>query len=490
MKEELNYFQILGLTREASSEDIRNAYFELARQYHPDANPEPLIRERFLQIQEAYSVLSNSKRRMEYEATLAPLPAPAEVSARYLYSRRTIPVLQEPQLVYVLLELANTSKPENVNYPPVNLSLVIDRSTSMKGERMDMVKANILQSLKLLKPQDLISVVTFSDRAEVIIPPSRMDNPARFESRINSITPGGSTELKTGLQAGLEQFNFSRGLQTVKQLILFTDGHTYGDEDACIELAKTAAGESIAINAFGLGHEWNDTFLDRLTGICGGNTLYVTSRKDAYLFLEQKLRSLGSLYAQQLQLMYRSSDGVELRYAFRMNPEAGPIETASPIMLGDLQFGKKMTFLFEFLLTGIEPGTQKVSLADGRLSMKILSKNQLEPRMAIKLERPVELNPPSEPPPDALIEAMSRLSLYRLQEKARQEVATGDIGKATRHLQYLATHLLSQGNRDLAHSVLLEAEHIQKNQQFSSEGDKRIKYGTRALMLPSGLETK
>jgi Ca-activated chloride channel family protein len=68
-------------------------------------------------------------------------------------------------------------------------------------------------------------------------------------------------------------------------------------------------------------------------------------------------------------------------------------------------------------------------------------------------------------------------------------VAAGEIGKATRHLQYLATHLLAHGERDLAHTVLVEAEHIHQTNQFSKEGDKRIKYGTRALLLPPGLES-
>jgi Ca-activated chloride channel family protein len=91
-------------------------------------------------------------------------------------------------------------------------------------------------------------------------------------------------------------------------------------------------------------------------------------------------------------------------------------------------------------------------------------------------------------PPQAIVQSMSRLTLYRMQEKARSEVLAGQAGKATRHLQQLATHLLAQGERDLAHTVLMEAESINKNQQFSEEGDKRIKYGTRALLLPPHTE--
>ncbi len=85
---------------------------------------------------------------------------------------------------------------------------------------------------------------------------------------------------------------------------------------------------------------------------------------------------------------------------------------------------------------------------------------------------------------------MSRLTLYRLQEKVRLEVSEGQIDKATKHLHYLATHLLAHGDRELAHTVLIEAEHVQQSRRFSGEGEKRIKYGTRALMLPPGPELK
>jgi Ca-activated chloride channel family protein len=77
-----------------------------------------------------------------------------------------------------------------------------------------------------------------------------------------------------------------------------------------------------------------------------------------------------------------------------------------------------------------------------------------------------------------------------MQEKAQEELENGDTVKASRHLQYLATHLLSRGEKELANAVLKEADHIQKSSKFSEEGDKRIKYGTRSLMLPPGLENK
>ena len=484
----LDYYHILDIPRDATPEEIRTAYFELARLYHPDANPDPAAREHFLIIQDAYSVLSNPEKRTEYESRLPPPPAPPEISINLQYSRTVIPRMDEPQLVYALAELTSTSEPDRSQYPPIHVCLVIDRSTSMSGERIDMVKANITQFFKLLKPQDMISVVTFSDRAEVVIPPSRPSDLIRMENRINMIHIGGGTEILKGLETGLTQLKVAKGLRMLRQLILLTDGHTYGDEQVCFEMATKAAYNGITINALGLGNEWNDTFLDRLTSLSGGNSAFITSPKDLYNFLEQKLRSLTTIYARRINFEFQSTPGVEMRYAFRINPDVGPIQTNSPIAVGDLLYGKSLVFLFEFMLPPLAKDLERIVLASGRLVMELPAKEGSEVRLALKLSRAVTADPAPEMPPAPIIEAMSHLSLYRLQEKARLEVSTGNISQATRHLQYLATHLLSQGNRELAHDVLVEADLIQQSRQFSQDGEKRIKYGTRALLLPSGSE--
>ena len=61
-------YKVLGISREASQDDIRKAHRNLVRQYHPDANPkDPTADERFKEVQHAYEVLSNEKKRQEYD---------------------------------------------------------------------------------------------------------------------------------------------------------------------------------------------------------------------------------------------------------------------------------------------------------------------------------------------------------------------------------------------------------------------------------------
>jgi curved DNA-binding protein CbpA len=64
-------YKALGLSRDASQEEIRKAHRKLVRKYHPDANPEdPRAEERFKEVQRAYEVLSNEQKRREYDEGL------------------------------------------------------------------------------------------------------------------------------------------------------------------------------------------------------------------------------------------------------------------------------------------------------------------------------------------------------------------------------------------------------------------------------------
>ncbi|MGH4026471.1 MAG: DnaJ domain-containing protein, partial [Pseudonocardiaceae bacterium] len=62
-----DYYDALGVSRDASSEEVQQAFRKLARQYHPDVNKDPAAEERFKEINEAYSVLSDPATRKRYD---------------------------------------------------------------------------------------------------------------------------------------------------------------------------------------------------------------------------------------------------------------------------------------------------------------------------------------------------------------------------------------------------------------------------------------
>src|SRR5512147_1289774 len=101
-----DHYALLGVARDATQEEIKRAYFEAAQKLHPDKNKAAGETELFLDVQQAYETLSNPKRRAQYDATLPPeqrINLPYRQSI--IYSRPNLVRLDEPQMLYTILEL-------------------------------------------------------------------------------------------------------------------------------------------------------------------------------------------------------------------------------------------------------------------------------------------------------------------------------------------------------------------------------------------------
>ena len=486
-----DYYVLLGVARDASQEEIKRAYYEAAQKLHPDKNTAAGETELFLGVQQAYEVLSNPKRRTQYDATLPPEEKPSlPYICKTLYSRPNLVRLDEPQMLYVILELEPPLEARQSPSAPLNVCLVLDRSTSMQGEKMDMVKATAIQVLRNLRSQDILSVVTFSDRAEVIIPASYHQDKVRSEAKIQMIQSSGATEIYQGLEAGVKEVMRSLDSRRVNHLILLTDGQTYGDEQQCLALASKLAELGIGISAMGIGQEWNDLFLDVLSTRTGGSSAYIAQPQDIKRLLLEKFNALAQTYAEEVTLAPSYLEGVELTYAFRLQPEPSPIALGEDALhLGPILQDASTQVIFEYIIHPKAVKSEALTVVDGILKVAIASQVMPVPAYRMRLKRPVSDTPETEPPPPQIVQALSRLMLYRMQERARKEIQKGNIDSATRQLQSLASNLLVQGERSLAQTILLEVEHLQKQNSLTVEGSKKIKYGTRSLFnAPSNKE--
>ncbi|RPJ27806.1 MAG: VWA domain-containing protein [Chloroflexi bacterium] len=478
-----DYYALLGVTRDASQEEIKRAYFEAAQKLHPDKNTAAGETELFLGVQQAYEVLANPKRRTQYDATLPPDEKPSlPYTYKVLYSRSNLVRLDEPQMLYFILELDVPVAAREAPSPPLNVCLVLDRSTSMQGEKMDIVKATAIQVLRNLRPQDILSVVAFSDRAEVIVPASYHQEKARLEARIQMVQPSGATEIYQGLEAGAKEVMRSLDGKRIHHIVLLTDGRTYGDEQQCLGLASKLAERGIGISGMGIGQEWNDIFLDVLSTRTGGSSAYIAQPQDIKRLLLEKFNALAQTYAEDITLDVKHIEDVELTYAFRLQPEPSPIALGEDTLhLGSILQDTPTQVIFEYIIHPKAVKSEALTVLDGNLRVAIASQVMPVPPLRMRIGRPITDSPETEAPPPQIVQALSRLMLYRMQERARKEIEMGNIEGATRQLKTLASNLLTQGERSLAQTILLEMEYLQKQNALTIEGSKKIKYGTRSL---------
>jgi Ca-activated chloride channel family protein len=480
-----DYYSILGVPRDASQEDIKRAYLLAAQKLHPDKNTVAGETELFLDTQVAYETLSNPKGRAQYDATLSPeekIDLPYEYDV--IYSRSNLVRLDEPQMLYIILDLQAPVESRRNPSPPLNVCIVLDRSTSMKGEKMDVLKSAATQILRNLRQQDILSVVAFSDRAEVIVPASYHQDRSRLEARIQMIQPSGGTEMFQGLDAGAKEVMRSHDAKRLNHIILLTDGQTYGDEQKCLDLASKLAGRNVGISAMGIGEEWNDSFLDVLATRTGGSSTYMAEPQDIRKLLIEKFNTLAQTYAEDVLLEPQELNGIKLSYIFRLQPNPTPIMMDEPVLrLGQILQDTTTRVIFEYVIDPTAVKSELTTILDGMLKVSISAKPFPVPPFRMHLQRSVSDNLRVDTPPKEILQALSHLMLYRMQERARVEIEKGNMEAGTHQLQTLAANLLTQGERSLAQTIMLEVEHIQQNESLSEEGSKKIKYGTRALFL-------
>ena len=483
-----DYYTDLGVSRDSSAEEIRRAYHKAARELHPDVSDNADANEQFLRIQAAYDVLSDPEKRARFDQSLPPREKTGPVvGLNTLYSRRSLLKINEPQLIFALLELSTPANAKTRPSPPLNVCLVLDRSTSMRGERMDTVKDTAIGLIRELRPEDYISIVTFSDRAEVLVSGGKVGDKKEIEKKIFMIQTGGGTEIFHGLEAGFFEVRSRFSHDYANQIILITDGRTYGDEEECLRLANQAASYGIGISGLGIGSEWNDSFLDNLATRTGGSSMYLDTSKSIEKILRENFLRYGQIYAERVALEFHAKPGIELRYAFRLSPDANPLSLTSPIRLGVLPKEPGLAILLEFLVDPIVSFSGTLPIAEGQISMDIPTRAVPNYMLSIHLSREVSEVDDHQAPPARLVQAVSKLNLYRMQERANQFLVDGMPEDASRHLHNLATHLFSQGQHDLARTTLEEAENIAQRRGLSETGKKSIKYGTRSLLLPSSI---
>ena len=194
-----------------------------------------------------------------------------------------------------------------------SVQIVLDRSGSMGGDRLDAARQAIAALVRRLSPDDAFGLVVFDDQAQVAVPNRRMSehDVAEVLNIVNRIHSGGSTDISAGYTLGLSEArrNTPAGGATV---IVLSDGHANAgvrDAQAFTQLAANAVATSITTSTIGIGRGYNEFLLDAMASGGEGNNLYAEQDDSAIALLLDQVDGLLTKSAMNAHLRFRSLTG-------------------------------------------------------------------------------------------------------------------------------------------------------------------------------------
>lgn len=413
-----------------------------------------------------------------------------EVQLRATLARPFLAAGSTPQVAYVLLEIQPTEMMAQVRMP-INVSFVLDHSGSMKGEKIDFVRQATSTALALLDPkQDIVSVVIFDHRTELLIPSTSNYAIQDLQAKISRIRDAGGTKIAPAIEEALKAIQKGNP-NHIRRLLLLTDGQTE-QESKCLLQADEAGKLGVPITALGVGDDWNEDLLIEMANRAGGTADFISRPDQIVDYFQNTVQRAQAVVIQKAQLLLRLVKGVTLRTAWQVIPLIENLNFAAAerevsVNLGELEKGQSRTLLLELLVEPRAVGQYRVGQLDVTYAVPTLNLSDQKVSTDVILTFTVDGAQINQVSP-SVMNIVEKVSAFKLQTRALQEIQEGKIESATQKLKSVATRLLDQGETDLAQTIQLEIANLEKGGQLSSEGQKTMKFAARKTVRLSDLD--
>lgn len=371
------------------------------------------------------------------------------------------------QVAYLMVKL---TAPEQVDKerPVQNLSFVIDRSGSMSGEKLDYTKRAVAFAVSHLNSQDYCSVVAFDDMVTMVAPANKVDNKDVLKMAVESIYPGGSTNLSGGMLLGLREIKLNHQANQINRVLLLTDGMAnvgVTDHQALVEKAREMAAGGVNLSTFGLGEDFEEDLLQAMAEAGGGNFYYIETPDQIPGIFEQELTGLLNIVAQNLSVRVKPGQGVAVTGVLGYSFTSG--EGVS-VNLQDIYSGETKLLLLELVISPLAVGEQRllsveVDYADVRENLALVN---LQAELRVKVS--AELGPE----PAENLEVVKQVELFRCAQAKEEAIRLADQGNFQASRQMLENQLVtlqSLGARLDSPEVDMEVKELLEELNFMSE---------------------
>lgn len=210
--------------------------------------------------------------------------------------------------------------------PPLNLVAVVDKSGSMSGQPLELVKASLDEMVDQLGPDDQLSVVLYGDTVHTFLPPTRVQNRAALHAQIARIESAGSTYMEAGLAHGfaLAQVSGAR-FDGLTRVMLFTDerpnvGRT--DAESFMGMAEAASRQGVGMTTVGVGVQFGAELAQKISAVRGGNLFFFPDAATMTETFDKELDTMVTELAYDLRLRVAPAPGLGIAGVYGIPGEA------------------------------------------------------------------------------------------------------------------------------------------------------------------------
>jgi Ca-activated chloride channel family protein len=224
--------------------------------------------------------------------------------------------------IFVGLTFASNVDPATWHRAPLNLVAVVDKSGSMDGEPLDLVRRSLRQIVGQMHDGDQLSIVLYGDESYVHLAPTPIAGGGRDKilKGIDAIASAGSTYMEAGLKVGYATaFASAPHFTGNTRLMLFTDeqpnvGAT--NAESFMGMAEAASRRGIGLTTIGVGVQFDGALAGRVSSVRGGNLFFIADEAQVGKVFEKQLDTMVSELAHDVRITMRPLDGYRITGVF------------------------------------------------------------------------------------------------------------------------------------------------------------------------------
>ena len=260
--------------------------------------------------------------------------------------------------VHAMLEVTAPDV-EGVERPALHLALVIDRSGSMGGPKLEGAKQAARFLVEHLGAADSLALVAFDDDVSLLAPAAAPGRD-RLRAVIESIDLGGMTNLSGGWLKGAEELRRVQG-DGRRRILLLTDGHAnrgITDPDQLTGVVSGIRGEEISTTTIGFGRDFDEVLLTAMADAGGGNGYFAEGPDDAPGIFNEEFEGLATVATQNVSVEIAPISDVKFIGVLNEYPIV-PVTAGVQVQLGDFYGGELRRVVFEFAIPNVADLGQK-----------------------------------------------------------------------------------------------------------------------------------